>query len=158
MGFPTGPADWHLAVGLWQWDHPDPRGDYLNSNPSVVIYDYEYDYNSIFDFHRISWGNRATCSALYVGPGYQSGDHVDILTDCNNAESLRFTMDPRHPPNPNPDHPGILFYEFKQQGIGEHGGAGLEFVIVPSSPMEALPPQKAVEQYEKDLHEKRRHK
>jgi len=42
------------------------------------------------------------------------------------------------PPAPNPDHPIIpLFYEFRDEGIGEHGGAGLEFIIiVPSSPME----------------------
>lgn len=147
MSYPTGPADWHLAVGLWQWDYNNPRGDYLNPNPSVLIYDYQFGYNSVLDLHRIRWGNRATCSALYVGPGYVNGDHVNILTDSNQTDSLFFTMDPSDPPTPNPDHPGIDFYMFKEEGIGEHGGAGLEFIIVPSSPMEASSLQKALDLY-----------
>jgi len=64
---------------------------------------------------------------------------VNILTDSNRVDALFFTMDPNMPPPaPNPDHPIIpLFYEFRDEGIGEHGGAGLEFIIiVPSSPME----------------------
>lgn len=58
-------------------------------------------------------------------------------------------MDPGHQPASNPDHPGVLFYKFQQQGIDEHGGAGLEFIIVPSSPMKAEPLKTAVELYEK---------
>jgi len=44
MGYPAGPVDWHLAVGLWQWDHPIPDGDYLNQNPAVWLYDFQIGY------------------------------------------------------------------------------------------------------------------
>jgi hypothetical protein len=134
---PTGPADWHLAVGFWQWDHytSDDGNDYLSQEPSITIYDYEHGYNSVYDLHLQSWGNRATCAALYRGPGYQDGDHCDLLADCNNTQGNRMTLDPNMPPNPNPDHPDVLFYMFKNNPIGEHGVAGFIFVIAPSSPV-----------------------
>jgi hypothetical protein len=70
MPTPTGPSDWHLALGLWQWDHSSENSDYFNSNPTVKLYDYESGYSIVYDLHRIDWGNKATCAALYTGPGY----------------------------------------------------------------------------------------
>jgi hypothetical protein len=50
-------------------------------------------------------------------------------------------MDPQGPPDPNSDHPGVMFYEFKNEGIGEHGDAGFVMVLPPSSADASVEPQ-----------------
>lgn len=134
VGIPTGPADWHLGIGLWQWDH-GTNGDYMHPYPTIMIYDYQVGYNEIYDLHRKGWGNRATCSALFVGPGYISSDHVEMMSDSNNPTSVRFTMDPVAPPPANQDHKGLMFWKFHEQGIDAHDIAGVRIVLVVSSPV-----------------------
>lgn len=132
-------TDYHLAVGLWQWDHAETgatTSDYLNQQPTMKVYDYmaikwlqSHNRDGAYDLHDISWANKATCVSLEMGPGYVPGDFVWAVKDSNNRQSDRFLMDPQEAPTPNGDHPNLLFYTIRNMGFAAHELAGLIFSV-----------------------------